>query len=119
MKMRFAVLSLVALLCFVAPVMAGPIQMGTPWDAGSTTGSDLGLLGQNVLSSLHSAPLGNSSLSGSFGDPLITTGGGSDHIVYQGGPPIPAPVPEPSGVMVMLGSGLFGVAALVRRKLRA
>ena len=119
MKIHVALLSLVTLLCLVAPAMAGPIQISTPSIAGYMTGSDGGFLGPEFFSSLNSSAPGNLDLSKSLGDLLLTTGAGSDHIVYQGGPPVPAPIPEPSGLMVMFGSGLFGVVALVRRKLKA
>jgi len=100
--------------------MAGPIQISTPSNAGYMPGSDSGFLGPEFISSLHSSAPVNVDRSGSLGDPLLTIGSGSDHPVFQGGPPVPAPpLPEPSGLMVMFGSGLFGIVGLVRRKLKA
>ena len=116
MKMRIAFLSLVTVLCLVAPMMAGPMPIGAPSSTDATTGWKGGA-GPAFVSSLHSSPPANL---GSLGDPLATMESvGSDHLSIGPLPPTPAPVPEPSGLMVMMGSGLFGAGALLRRRLKA
>ena len=116
MKVRVAFLSLVTVLCLVGPMVAGPIPIGAASSTDATTGWKGGP-GPDFVSSLHSSAPGNL---GSYGDPLSSLGsGGIDRIVTGPMPPTPAPVPEPSGLMVMMGSGLFGAGALLRRKLKA
>jgi PEP-CTERM motif len=111
------------LLCLVAPVMAGPISFATPSDGGYVADSNgqFWFPGSDVWSSGHSLAPSGLGLSGSTGSPLLTDGLGSDRFTGGGplGPPSPAPIPEPNGLMVMFGSGLVGVLGLVRRKLRA
>ncbi len=117
MNVRVTLLSCVTVLCLVATVMAGPIQINTPSGTGDITGSRV-QQGPDFRSSMHSPTRGNVDLSGSA---LLTTG--VDRVVELGGHPDPGPnavpVPEPSGLMVMFGSGLFGVVAWMRRKLTA
>ena len=121
MKTQVALLLLAMLLCMAAPLMAGPIQIGDPSAPGYMTGSNNGYPAPDVFS-LHSAGPGRIGLLGS-GDPLLSGGLGSEHLIQGGGgplgPPVLKPVPEPSGLMVMLGAGLFGMAGLAGRKLIA
>lgn len=116
MKMRVAFLSLVALLCLVAQVMAGPIPIGAPPSGSDATASGKDGPRPASVSSSHSSAPGNF---GSLAAPLSMGSVGSDHLTIGPLPPTPAPVPEPSGLMVMLGSGLFGAAAWLRRGLKA
>lgn len=123
MKMHVVLLFLVTSVCLVGPAMAGPIPLGTPSGAGyiSDSSGQLGFPGPDFWSTLHSSAPSNLGLSGSRGDALLATGSaGSDRLTGGGplGPPTPAPIPEPNGVIVMLGSGMLGVVGLVRRKLR-
>ena len=128
MKMHAASLTLVTLACLLltVPAVAGPIQFqsnpasGNEFAAGS---SEIQYPGADFLSTLRSsAPSGSESSAPSTGSPLVNNSLGSDHLIGPGGPPdppIPIPVSEPSGILVILGSGLFGVLGIWRRNSNA
>lgn len=148
MKTRFPLSALVVIGSFVAPLMASPIPIGAPANPGYAMGSNIGLgfaeldvlstsykrvpdsfnlqgsadnlRGTNLQESLDN-PRG-SNLQESLDDPIPaaeTVG----TIARDGGEnPDPTalrrPVSEPSGLLVMLGSALFGAGALLRRRLK-
>ena len=136
MKFRFLLWAVVALLCLVAPLMAGPIPISAPSSPGyAMSNSGLGFSELDILSSSYKQapdtfnlqqPMDNPrrpNLQESMDDPLPATGSDGAIGRYEGPNPGPTAiqrrVPEPSGLMVMMGSGLFGAGALLRRKLRA
>ncbi len=147
--MRFPLLAVVALLCFAAPLMGSPILIGAPASPGYAMGSNVGLgfaeldilsssyrqgsggfnvqgsmdnpRGSNLQESVDDPP--SSNLQESMDNPLPAAG--SVEAIGRGGHSDPGPtvvrppVSEPSGLMVILGSGLFGAGVLLRRKLEA
>ena len=137
MKTRFPLSALVVSLCLVAPLMASPIPIGSPAGSGYAMGSNigLGLAELDMLSSSYKqAPSGFSvqgsmdnprgpNLQESMDNPPPAAGPvgaiGRDGHADPGPNAVRAPVSEPSGLMVMLGSGLFGAGALLRRRLKA
>jgi PEP-CTERM motif len=141
MKFRFLLWAVVALLCLVAPLMAGPIPISAPSSPGyAMSNSGLGFSELDILSSSYKQapdtfnlqrsmdnPRGPN-LQESMDDPLPANplpATGSDGAIgrYEGPNPGPTAiqrrVPEPSGLMVMMGSGLFGAGAFLRRRLKA
>jgi len=129
MKTYAALLPLVTLSCLllVAPAMAGPIQLQSNAPSGTDSASGvittLGYPGPDFLSILHSSAPSGFGLSASMDYPSLNNSLGSDKMIGAGGgppdPPTPAPISEPSGIMVMFGSGVFGVLGVWRRRLRA
>jgi hypothetical protein len=132
MKVHVALLSVVTLLCAVAPVMANPIPISSSFGVEYPTvpNGRLVFSGSDLLS-LRSPLLSNFGITQLPGNRLLTIPAVLGRGMELGGssypgptavpPPDPSPtaVPEPGGLMVMFGSGLFGVVAWVRRKLRA
>ena len=127
MKMHAVLLPLVTLLCLLLamPAMAGPIPFSAPSGDISMTDSvgGFGFPGPDVLSMLSSEnPTGPGLSAGSIGSPLTLPSPGSYRLVGFGGgppdPPTPAPASEPSGIVMVLSSGLLGVLGLCRRNLK-
>ena len=91
-------------------------------DAFNLQGPMDNLRSSNVQGSVDNPP--GSDLQESMDNPLPATG--SVGAIGRDGHPDPGPenavrpaVSEPSGLMVILGAGLFGAGALLRRKLQA
>jgi hypothetical protein len=148
-KMRVPLLAVVVLVCFATPLMASPIPIGAPASPGYAMGSNVGLgfAELDVLSSSYKQDPSGFSVQGAMGDPRgadlqesmdnprssslqesmdnSLPAAGSVGAIGRDGHPDPGPnavrpaVSEPSGLMVMLGSGLFGAGALLRRRLKA
>ncbi len=118
MKLHAVLLLLVTSLCLVlavVPAVASPIPFNPSSGAGFTINSfEIGFPGPDSLSTLRSEAPSGLNLS-------APAGAGSYHLTGSGGgpldPPTPVPTSEPSGIMVMFGSTLFGVAGLWRRRL--
>ena len=123
MKIRFALLSVVTWLCLVAPLRASPIPISDPFGAGYAAGSsgELGFSRSDFLSLLRS-PISNDLARFELKrSRLLTISAGAGRVIELDWPSDPSPnaVPEPGGLMVLVGSGLCGVAALGRRRLGA
>jgi hypothetical protein len=125
MKILFPLLAVVALLCGVAPLMASPIPISAPLGPAYAMGSNagLGFSDLDVLSSSYRQGLGDFNVPEAMGNPIPATGLAgpiiSDRHSDPGPTAIRTPVSEPSGLMVMMGSGLFGAGAFLRRRLKA
>jgi len=121
MKMNAVLLPLLTLLCLlvaVVPAMAGPMLFSGSSGDLSMTGSvgEFGFPGPNFLSTLSSeAPTGL----GLSDSPILSPSPGSYKTIGLGGgppdPPTPAPISEPSGIAMVLSSGLLGILGLCRR----
>jgi len=108
LKLPLAVLSC---LLLVAPAMAGSIPFSPPPPGSSVTESigAISLPGPDIVSTLQGAPLG----APDFAAPAL----GSDGFIGPVPPNAIRRIPEPSGIMVMFGSGLL-VLGLWRRRLK-
>jgi hypothetical protein len=106
-------LLLIMLLCLllVAPAMAGSMPFSPPPVNSAVTDSirAINFPGPDIVTSLQSAPIG--------GPDLLAPALSSDNIIGPVPPTAIFTIPEPNGIMVMLGSGLL-VLGLRRRKLK-
>ncbi len=125
-------------------MMASPITIGAPTNRGYAMSSNVGLgfADLDILSSSYKQGPGDFSVRGSLDNPggsnlhesidtpipvadnLLPAAGsvgaiGRDEDPNPDSTALRNPVSELSGLMVMLGSGLFGAGVLLRRKLGA
>ena len=128
MILRAASLPLVTLTCLLlaVPAMAGPVQLQPSTPSGTDIAGAIITLpypGTDFLSTLHSSAPSGRELSGSLpGSPLPDNSVSPDKVIWIGGPPdppVPIPVSEPSGILVMVGASLFGVLGIWRRNSNA